>query len=124
MASRLLKDLEPVTRKMVTQLMGALHDRGLPVTATCTYRSVEEQDEDYAKGRTRPGKIVTYARGGQSPHNYRMACDLVFTLLGYSGPWEIVGEEARKAGLTWGGDWRRLIDRPHVERPDWRKYIV
>jgi len=33
------------------------------------YRSNAEQDALYAKGRTAPGKVVTWARGGQSRHN-------------------------------------------------------
>lgn len=43
-----------------------------------TLRTNKEQDEIYAKGRTVPGKIVTYAKGGQSYHNYGLAVDIVF----------------------------------------------
>jgi peptidoglycan L-alanyl-D-glutamate endopeptidase CwlK len=104
--------------------MEALASKGLPVFTTCTYRSPEEQDHDYALGRTLPGKIITNARAGQSAHNYRMAADLCFVKEGYKGPWEVVGREARKVGLVWGGDWHVLVDRPHVERLNWRKYIA
>jgi len=43
-----------------------------------TLRTHAEQNELYAQGRTKPGKIVTYARGGQSYHNYGLAIDIVF----------------------------------------------
>lgn len=41
-------------------------------------RSFAEQELEYAKGRTAPGAIVTFARGGQSYHNYGLAVDIVF----------------------------------------------
>jgi peptidoglycan L-alanyl-D-glutamate endopeptidase CwlK len=43
-------------------------------------RSYQQQEEEYAKGRTKPGAIVTFARGGQSYHNYGLAVDIVFLL--------------------------------------------
>lgn len=42
-----------------------------------TLRTNAEQEDLYAQGRTKPGKIVTYARGGQSYHNYGLAIDIV-----------------------------------------------
>lgn len=42
-----------------------------------TLRTFAEQDAIYAQGRTKPGQIVTYARGGQSYHNYGLAIDIV-----------------------------------------------
>lgn len=43
------------------------------------YRSPERQDELYAKGRTTPGKIVTYAKAGESMHQYGICVDYAFT---------------------------------------------
>lgn len=40
-------------------------------------RSMERQDELYAKGRTESGSIVTHAKAGQSFHNYALAFDWV-----------------------------------------------
>lgn len=37
-------------------------------------RTIEEQNELYAQGRTKAGKKVTNAKGGQSYHNYGLAC--------------------------------------------------
>lgn len=42
-----------------------------------TLRTNAEQNELYAKGRTKPGSIVTYAKGGQSYHNFGLAVDIV-----------------------------------------------
>ena len=44
-------------------------DHGIKLLVTCTYRNNAEQEELYAQGRTKPGRIVTRARGGQSKHN-------------------------------------------------------
>lgn len=43
-------------------------------------RTFAEQDKLYAQGRKEAGKIVTYARGGQSYHNYGLAVDIVFLI--------------------------------------------
>lgn len=42
-----------------------------------TLRTFAEQDGLYAQGRSKPGKIVTKAKGGQSYHNYGLAIDIV-----------------------------------------------
>lgn len=42
-----------------------------------TVRTNAEQDHLYAQGRTRPGVIVTNAKGGDSEHNYALAFDIV-----------------------------------------------
>ena len=42
---------------------------GVSVLLICTYRSAKEQDELYEQGRTKPGRIVTNAKGGKSKHN-------------------------------------------------------
>ena len=97
------------------------------------FRSVERQNQLYAQGRTRPGKIVTNARGGQSKHNTGRAIDIVWQ--GGSGindsrpagtlydPAElekiarIFQQAGREQGVTvtWGGDWRSFKDTPHLE---------
>lgn len=45
-----------------------------------TLRTFAEQDALYAQGRTKPGPIVTKARGGQSYHNFGLACDIVLLI--------------------------------------------
>ena len=89
-----------------------------------SYRSFKDQNDLYAKGRTRPGNVVTQARGGESFHNYGLAADLAFynekgqitwpETGDYAKLWTRYGEQAKKQGLTWGGDWKHQ-DRPHIE---------
>lgn len=43
-------------------------------------RTFKEQDELYAQGRTKKGKIVTNSKAGQSYHNYGLAVDIVMLL--------------------------------------------
>jgi peptidoglycan L-alanyl-D-glutamate endopeptidase CwlK len=88
------------------------------------YRSVEEQDELYTHGRSAPGPIVTYKRGGESKHNElpSKALDVAFLLPDGTTSWspELLGKFARlmKAAdvrVHWGGDWPGFKDRPHFE---------
>lgn len=85
-------------------------------------RSFKRSDELYDQGRTKPGKIVTNARAGQSMHNYGLAFDFVIQILP-SGKlnwkvdknWMKVVEVFKRHGFSWGGDWRSLKDYPHFE---------
>lgn len=88
-------------------------------------RSYAEQDALYAQGRTRPGAIVTKARGGQSNHNFGIAGDFgVFRGKAYLDSSEpataakvhkVCSEHAKACGLEWGGSWKSLKDHPHYE---------
>lgn len=69
MASRDIKDLDVRLQPMALDLIKRCEDSGIHIIITCTYRTGKEQDELYAQGRTKPGKIVTKARAGQSAHN-------------------------------------------------------
>lgn len=102
---------------------------------THTLRTFAEQNELYAIGRSKQGKIVTNARGGFSFHNYGLAVDIVLLLdKNNDGVFESVSWD-RKAdydkdqksdwlevvnifkqyGWTWGGDWK-FVDAPHFEK--------
>lgn len=90
------------------------------------HRSWEEQDRLYEQGRTRPGKIVTNAKGGQSNHNFGLAVDFgIFSGGEYldsadprtaSRVHRAIAQAAEAAGLNtlWGGDWAKP-DIPHHE---------
>lgn len=89
-------------------------------------RSVETQERLYAQGRTAPGRIVTHAKPEQSAHCWGAACDVA--LLADKGGgwlpaehegWEALARLVRDAGLVTGSDFRRLVDRPHIELPGW-----
>ena len=83
---------------------------------TETYRSASRQKYLYQQGRTRAGQIVTWTLN--SNHSSRLAWDIACS---HPSPlYDIltltkVGSIARKLGITWGGDWKGSIDRPHFE---------
>lgn len=93
-----------------------------------TLRTFERSDYLYAQGRTRPGSIVTKAKGGQSRHNYGGATDYCPSY-GPTGPlvWAFdrdpklmsamrrAAELAENFGLEWGGNWRDFPDLPHFQ---------
>ena len=89
---------------------------------TCTFRTNEEQKELYAKGRTKPGKIVTYIReNGKHNTHPAKAFDIAFKKQGgldwspihFKRFAKIVSELSD--GVEWGGDWSRFKDLPHFE---------
>ncbi|MFC6223797.1 M15 family metallopeptidase [Hymenobacter artigasi] len=96
---------------------------GLPIITEC-YRSPERQDELYEQGRSKPGPVVTYKRGGESNHNKvpTPALDVAFLLADGSVSWSalLLSKFARlmkaaDARVHWGGDWPGFKDRPHFE---------
>lgn len=86
-----------------------------------TTRSAREQTEDYAKGRTTPGPIITNAKAGQSLHNYQpgLAFDVFFEVDGkYSTDESLyanLGALAPSVDLNWGGSWIHSKDTPHFQ---------
>lgn len=92
-------------------------------------RSIEEQLSLYNKGRTQESlakgeRIVTNARPGFSPHNWGCATDWVENKPYFDGSdmwkksdWVGFGSAARRVGLIWGGDFKNIVDKPHVELP-------
>ncbi len=110
MASRDLKDLLPVVEGKARDFLAECKKAGIDVLIYCTYRSVKEQDELYAIGRTLPGKIITNARGGQSWHNFRAAFDFVPMIngkpqWGSKSLYTRCGTIAESLDLEWAGRW-------------------
>lgn len=128
--SRDLKDLTPEMQVKVGVLMQLADESGLDLLIYCTRRTLGEQAALYAQGRTEPGRIVTYAKPGQSAHNYGMAIDAVPMLHGKpqwhkSAPeWLVYGRLCGEAGLSWAGQWIRFVEYPHAEHPKWRKMVA
>ena len=96
---------------------------GLPFVSE-GYRSSAAQDELYTHGRSAPGPVVTYKRGGESKHNAlpSQALDVAFLLADGSVSWSglLLSKFARlmkaaDARVHWGGDWPEFKDRPHFE---------
>lgn len=100
------------------------------------YRTIQEQNDLYAIGRTKPGKKVTNAKGGSSFHNYGLAIDfaLMYDKDG-NGTWETLSWDTRAdfdndksidwlevvkifeaAGYQWGGKFSTITDMPHLQK--------
>lgn len=97
-----------------------------------TIRTFEESDALYAKGRTKPGSIVTNAKAGQSYHNYGLALDFHIQLDGkdvwnVDHNWMVVVNIFKSHGFVWGGDFKSLLDQPHFEMTfghNWRDLLA
>ncbi|MEP6920605.1 MAG: M15 family metallopeptidase [bacterium] len=118
-----LTRIHPELANRVTIVIEALAKQGHIIEVVQGTRTFAEQDALFAQGRARPGQIVTRAKGGQSNHNYGLAVDLCPFVNGkaiWNAPplvWFAIGKEAAKRGLEWGGDWKKFLDKPHVQIP-------
>lgn len=125
--SRDINALLPHVARKVWAFMKALEEAGITVLVTCTVRTPQEQEELYAQGRTRPGRIVTNAKAWQSWHNVRRAVDIVplrngKPVWGTQGVdlilWRQIGEIGEAHGLEWAGRWRKFREYPHFQVTD------
>lgn len=125
--------LHPVLRvnamQMYEEICSALTGKAM-CRITHTFRSIEEQDALYAQGRTKPGKKVTNAKGGQSYHNFGMAFDICLIVDGKTASWDMeedfdkdheadwmeIVHIAKKHGWEWGGDFVKFRDNPHFQK--------
>lgn len=120
-AEKKLQGVHPVVAAKARQLIEEAYREGINVIITQGLRTVEEQNALYAQGRTKPGKIVTNAKGGYSYHNFGLAFD--FAILNPDGSvnwtvdskWKRVGQIGKSLGLEWGGDWKDFKDYPHFQ---------
>jgi len=119
--SRSLDDLLPAVKVRVEKFINSAKDAGIDLLVTSTYRDNESQNALYAQGRTKPGRIVTNAKGGQSFHNYRCAVDVVPLINGKpvwdaeNDIWQKVGDFGIAAGLEWAGNWTKFREMPHFQ---------
>jgi len=122
--SRKLDDLLPIVETMARAFLDRCKDEGIDILVTSTYRDHESQDALYAQGRTKPGRRVTNAKGGQSYHNWRVAFDVVplrggKPVWGTSGEdgklWQAIGEIGEEIGLEWAGRWKTFKEFPHFQ---------
>lgn len=83
------------------------------------FRSFKEQQDLYDQGRTKPGKIVTNAKPGQSAHNFGLGIDLFIVKEDGSIDWNYdmskLAEIAKAHNIEWGGNWHTIIDKPHFQ---------
>ncbi|WP_420489290.1 M15 family metallopeptidase [Neobacillus niacini] len=122
-------ELHPIVKDRSTQLIQQSAAKGIVIVITDDFRSVEDQDRLFEKGRTVAGNIVTNAKGGESYHNFGLAIDFAIKTpsenviwdMQYDGnqngkaDWNEVVELAKALGFEWGGDWTQFKDYPHLQ---------
>jgi peptidoglycan L-alanyl-D-glutamate endopeptidase CwlK len=96
-----------------------VHARGYPIVLLEGYRSPERQDMLFNSNAH-----LTKARAYESKHQFGLALDAAPVkdgklMISETDSWamqayQVLGEEAEKAGLIWGGRWR-LQDYGHIE---------
>lgn len=122
--SRNIDDLLPPVAERCHKMLAICETKKIDLLITSTYRDFESQDRLYQQGRLLPGQIVTWAKAGDSWHNWRRAFDVVplrngKPVWGTRGLdrelWLAVGEIGEFVGLEWGGSWDRHPDFPHFQ---------
>ena len=123
--------------KRIIEEAESLVDNNLAIRVVQSLRTIEEQNELYAQGRTKPGNILTKAKGGSSYHNYGLALDICWLFLQSDGSYKYDDKKSwatgpnflkviktfEKNGYTWGGNFNSLKDEPHFEKTfgyNWR----
>ena len=126
-----IKLIHPKLREEVAEIYDEICE-ALSGSAMCrfshTLRTFAEQNVLYAQGRTKPGKIVTNAKGGLSYHNYGMAIDIVLIANGAASwdsgkdfdadgkaDWMEVVSIFKQFGWEAGIDWK-FRDAPHFQK--------
>ncbi|MFD0589913.1 M15 family metallopeptidase [Paenibacillus sp. GCM10027627] len=121
--------MHPLVAAKTKELKTEMDKLGISIIITDDFRSHVDQNALYEKGRTASGPIVTYAKGGQSYHNYGLAVDFALKTkkgkivwdMEYDGnlngkaDWMEVVAVAKKLGFSWGGDWEGFKDYPHLQ---------
>jgi len=128
--SRSLDDLHPWVKAKAEALLQRAAAQDIRLLVTQTRRTPAEQDTLYAQGRTAPGKIVTNAKGGETPHNFGLAFDAIpvderGNPIWDTPPtvWRILYRIAEEVGLDALGDrWGEYVswDPGHFQEPGWR----
>jgi peptidoglycan L-alanyl-D-glutamate endopeptidase CwlK len=115
-----LASMNPNMRRKVEQVLAALRKRGFKPKVFFGWRSVAVQLELVKKGRsTVKFSFHNAQKPDGTPNAY--AADIIDSRWGWgpeaksNGFWRALGEEARKAGLYWGGDWTSFKDWAHVQ---------
>ena len=127
---RTLATLDPDFAALVRRVLDHMASIGHPMVPYDGHRTRQQQELLYRQGRFgNTGDIITDCDGviKVSYHQSGRAVDCAFLLLGkgyrygwalsweLSRLWSSYGEYAESLGLTWGGRWKRPVDRPHIE---------
>lgn len=131
-----LEKLDNVHNDLETVMRFSIIDSPYDFGITYGYRSPEEQNNLYQKGRTGPGTIVTYCDGytRKSKHNYKpsQAVDIICYDEDGKPTWDekyyksvathildvadrLYEDNKIEHKIVWGGVWEKLKDYPHFQ---------
>lgn len=114
-------------------VVAVMNERGHDAKIFELYRSPARQAELYAKGRSRPGRKVTWAKPFESAHQFMLASDIISAKHGWfkdgsleqktffddlSMAWEVVSDRF-KVPVDHGHHWKK-VDSAHCELVGWR----
>jgi peptidoglycan L-alanyl-D-glutamate endopeptidase CwlK len=114
--------LAPKAQVAARQFLKVAKDNNLDIRIISGTRTYAEQNVLYSQGRTKTGSIVTYAKGGQSNHNFGIAWDIgifnaqqgyIKTDANYVAFGTIV--MGLFTNIEWGGNWHPNKDFPHYQ---------
>ena len=127
-----IETAHPAVRQALKDIYTEICSR-LTGRASCRFtevlRSSARQDELYAQGRTKPGKIVTNAKAWESFHQMGLALDICLIIDGKEASWSQVTDFDRDGiadwmeivrifkshGWEWAGEWKRFPEAPHFQ---------
>lgn len=118
-SSKSLSSLNPHVETLARKFLALTQANHLNVHVTTAFRSWDEQDKLYAKGRTAPGPVITNAQGGNSYHNWGLAFDAAPFEHGHvsshNEKFIKMGQLGQQVGLKWGGTFKSILDMPHFQ---------
>lgn len=136
LSKRSQENLKGVHPNLVKLMEESIKNSPIDFTITEGIRTVEEQKELYAQGRTKKGPIVTTKDGVKNKSNHQTKADgfgyavdlypningkvqvvdkdTVPNLKKIAAHIKIVAKELN-INITWGGDWKTPYDPPHFE---------
>ena len=129
MPNSLLETLDPPFGVRVANLIVELNNTtGYNWVITSGRRTMKEQRDLYEQGRTKPGKVVTKAPPGYSPHNFGLAADLApmsqhGNTIWWEAPrsvWKQMADLAVEKGFVAGFYFKSIFDGPHIEDANWK----
>lgn len=129
-----LNTLKGIHPDLVKVMKAAIVNTPVDFTITDGVRTTAQQQALYAKGRTKPGGIVTNADGVKNKSNHQVKSDgycYAVDLYPYvngkidfndkMNNLSMIASHIKSVAksmsikITWGGDFKSILDRPHFE---------
>lgn len=122
-----LSGLNPILVDKIHRVLIYMASQGHGMRICQGLRTVAQQQELFAQGRTKPGKRVTNCDGvvkksrhQQAADGFGKAVDCCFNSpdpFGIKNPWDVFGKAVEAEGLVWGGRFSSPVDLDHAELP-------